>query len=349
QSCTGKDSFVNALFDQELIKISEKDYSNTETNIDLSESIYHIKEQLVSIRIKVMKIKTFGRSFIFSIESKKPSKVLKKCMVEYLENQICPSKREDVFDERVHLVVYFVRPDPVGLTELDIETLKGISSSSDSSKVTSNVVIVIGRSDSIPFDENLPEEKQQITKIKEKIRSQIEKHGIIAVELILDEKNQFSTEVKPCLPAAVVTNKCAASKNTPNDFNIVRKLLFENLANLAVATNDNHYQKFKKSFLSKFIDISDDDNRDTSLYSLFEGENTETSNSKNEKVHAQTNVEEVKEKYQEALNKLQNKNTKELTKLKQMLEEKQKETPTNIRETLKSDKKKKKSMIFHKK
>lgn len=151
QEGTGKSSFINSLCKQQVLQRDtihvdpKKSHLNPGIEI-IRQYINIIEEKSTPISLDIVFTPGFGDNID---NSKCNSKI-----IEYLENQFdevlteeCRIQRDPRFkDGRPHAALYFIRPTSKGLRELDVETMKLLST-------RVNIIPVIGKADSLTLEE----------------------------------------------------------------------------------------------------------------------------------------------------------------------------------------------------
>lgn len=152
QEGTGKNCFINTLCDREVIKnefdeIIKPKNSHLNPGINIIKTHVNITEQnSTPISLDLILAPGFGSNI--NNEDCIPK------LVEYLERQFddvlkyeYKIKRDLKFkDGRPHACLYFIRPTSKGLTELDIETMKLLST-------RVNIIPIISKADTLNEDE----------------------------------------------------------------------------------------------------------------------------------------------------------------------------------------------------
>lgn len=151
-------------------------------------------------------------------------------------------------DSRIHVAIYFIRPTSKGLSELDIDVLKKISS-----KV--NVLPVLAKSDTLTEDE--------LKLNKELIMKHVKLHNINIYNF--EEEEEFQS-IQDKLPFSIISSNVVQDgihvRNYPwgrlvieesnCDFNLLKNILFgSHLQEFKDQTINTKYENYRWEQLSK--------------------------------------------------------------------------------------------------
>ncbi|XP_070572209.1 septin-2-like [Ptychodera flava] len=262
ESGLGKSTLVNSLFLTDLYP--ERCIPGAAEKIDKTVSIdastVEIEERGVKLRLTVVDTPGYGDA-INNIDCFQP-------IIRYIDDQFerylqdeSGLNRRNIVDNRVHCCFYFISPTGHGLKPLDVEFMKALHH-----KV--NVVPVIAKSDTLT--------RKEVMKLKAKIVSEIEKHGISTYRIPdcdSDEDEDFkeqNRQLKDGMPFAV----CGSSQlievrgrkvrgrlypwgvvevENPDhcDFIKLRSMLITHMQDLQEVTQDVHYENFRSEKLAR--------------------------------------------------------------------------------------------------
>lgn len=250
RSC-GKTSFINSLFDQQLVKIS-KDEQHEAFNVYVSEV------DMEGIRRKISIVDTPGLGSTFNDSFIHDSIVifLRKQFCKFLTEETKINRNPNAEDTRVHAMVYFIPSRCGGLRSSDIKFLKMVD------KLV-NVVLVISKADTLTITE--------LKSFKEKVQSQVAENDIkvfnFSKETLFDAdvgselqkkqpftviafdslKNEINNRVYPWgTPGTMNVDHC--------DFKILREILLSSYTDMFIEdTNEELYESYRAEILSSLL------------------------------------------------------------------------------------------------
>ncbi|ODQ80151.1 hypothetical protein BABINDRAFT_166521 [Babjeviella inositovora NRRL Y-12698] len=196
---TGKSTFINTLCDQVIEPpLSEGTHGSWESpGLEIYTQIVDVVEKgSTPISLQIVRTPGLGDNLD---NTECPTKIL-----EYLERQFddilseeCRIRRNPrSLDNRVHVVLYFIRPTGKGLREIDILTMKVLSKSA-------NVIPLLSKADL------LTDEELKLNKVH--AMQDIATHGIPIYDFAsdIDDADSFeeARELQSLLPFAIVSSK----------------------------------------------------------------------------------------------------------------------------------------------
>ncbi|KAF0992496.1 hypothetical protein HZS_663 [Henneguya salminicola] len=202
ESGLGKSTFINNMFCSSIYvnaKYPEKYPPFSGKTMEIRSSTITILENDVPLRLTLIDTPGFGDSIDNSSCWEKITKFVDAKNLEYLdwENSL---QRSTFQDTRVHCCLYFISPTGHRLKPIDIEFLQKLQDKT-------NVIPIIGRSDSLTFDD--------LREFKKRISEDI-KHNEIqiydfqkAISNEIDEKDLMENYLSR-VPFAVVTSNYTA-------------------------------------------------------------------------------------------------------------------------------------------
>ncbi|OMJ27836.1 Cell division control protein 3 [Smittium culicis] len=189
----GKATLINSLFDSNIFEGQEQNDQSIVKNIDINTMSTELFDSGVKLRLNVIETSGFGdninnedcwKPIVENIESRFDSYLTQ-------ENKMSKSK---IVDNRVHALLYFIKPTGHSLRAIDINFMKKVHS-----KV--NLIPIIAKADMLTQDD--------ILGFKQRILADIQMHGINIFKPSLDsfDPTPTASEAKELLakiPFAVV-------------------------------------------------------------------------------------------------------------------------------------------------
>jgi septin family protein len=151
QEGTGKSSFINGLCKQKVLERDSIHVDPKESHLNpgidvVTHHINIVEENSTPIALDIVLTPGFGQNVDNTRCTSKIVGFLENHFEIFL-NEECRIQRDPKFkDGRPHAALYFIRPTSKGLSELDVETMKHLSS-------RVNLIPVIGKADSLTSDE----------------------------------------------------------------------------------------------------------------------------------------------------------------------------------------------------
>lgn len=254
-SGAGKTSFINSLFGSNLIQKKAEYHQNYLQRPNKTTSIIHHKMELIEdgFKLKLNMIDTPG--FGDYIDNRYCWYPIAQYIDEqyrtivYQENQ---PNRSDIVHGEVHVCLYFINPSAVGLSELDIEAMKNLST-------RVNLIPIISKADGLTSDEK--------NTFKQKIKNTMKEEDIPICELI-DSCNKAKRLIDE-MPFAVINSiekyenengELVRGREYPwgvsevenpkhCDFLKLREFLIEmNMGDL-ISSTENYYENYRRDFM----------------------------------------------------------------------------------------------------
>lgn len=257
ESGAGKTSFINTLFDSMLME-KQTSYSSgnlAKQNPGKTTTINHHKLDLIEdgfkLRLNVIDTPGFGDF----IDNKHCWYPITRYIDEqyrrlvYQENQ---PDRKTLTHNEVHVCLYFILPTAIGLSQLDIDAMRNLST-------RVNLVPIISKADGFTNEE--------ITTFKQRIRNTLKEEDIQICEL-MDEKSRIKTLINQ-MPLSIInsiekhTNKdgdivrgrkyswgVSEVENKDHcDFLLLRDFLIESYMGDLISSTEKYYQNYRKDFM----------------------------------------------------------------------------------------------------
>ncbi|KAJ1678098.1 Cell division control protein 3, partial [Spiromyces aspiralis] len=171
ESGLGKSTLINTLFDHQVFKPEEEVTAEPRKSVEIRSMYADIQENGVKLRLNVVDAPGFC-DFINNEDSWQPIlEHIESRFDAYLaqENRV---NRNKITDNRIHALIYFIKPTGHALRAIDIEFMKNLHT-----KV--NLIPVIAKADTLTADE--------LTAFKARIMADINYHGIQIFKPVSDE------------------------------------------------------------------------------------------------------------------------------------------------------------------
>jgi len=252
-SC-GKDTFINSMIGQNIFTDADKIESHQKDPIPITKKLI-LNEDGVKLDVSLTKIPNIG----WNCNNKHQISFCRKFVLSKLKNHLnfefSAEGNYILKDRRFHLVLYFVSPNHRGLSELDLEILKGIS--------LANKYVIVGKADSL-----LPNEFSSLKKI---ISAQLDENSIPTYNFRLGANIQCPAIIFSSMQ--MVENSingetygrpyewgtACMSNSLYNDFSAVSSAIFSELTNLINITDTKYYEYFRKEKLSNIVKLINSD------------------------------------------------------------------------------------------
>ncbi|RVD90708.1 septin 3 [Tubulinosema ratisbonensis] len=247
----GKSTFLNCLFDQEIIPLNQ-DTSN-------SLNVYSLNYDSEGIRKKISLIDTpsFGLHINDENTHNDIINYLKQQFDIFLAEESKIRRNPKFEDTRVHCLIYFISPSVYGMKENDINFLKNING-------LVNVIPVVGKSDSLT-----PEE---VFLMRKNVKNQILENEIEIYDFeqdFLDKNLEINTNINDYLPFTIINFDDVTAKTRVRnshsgliniedkkncDFSMLREIILSNyIDNLIDRTANKLYEDYRAEVLSHFM------------------------------------------------------------------------------------------------
>ncbi|KII66772.1 Septin-8-A [Thelohanellus kitauei] len=252
----GKTTLLRSLF---RINLQDDSHPTRSNDVLLTERELSLSEASVSLRVKLIESRGFGDQINKSDNSRNVVKYIEEKFESYYreESRVC-RQLDKVGDGLVHACIYMLEPTGASLSTLDIITLKEL-------QTRVNVILVIGKSDSLTPSE--------LKDFKKRIMEELLEKG---VELYKCPTDDPTVSTKNCelnlhIPFAVVASTeemlinnqlCRVRKYPWGSVNVddeshcefthLREaLLRNNLYHLIQTTHSKFFYRFRAEQLSK--------------------------------------------------------------------------------------------------
>ncbi|EGW33270.1 uncharacterized protein SPAPADRAFT_71136 [Spathaspora passalidarum NRRL Y-27907] len=269
---TGKTTFFNTLFGTELLSLEEE---RSVTRVDgISVDRFELQESKFKLNLQVIETKDYGNSLDNSNAWKTICKFIDDQFLKYLQQSQQPC-RKDLVDSRVHCCLYFLNPSKCSLCDLDIETMKNLST-------RVNLIPVISKSDILTPDE--------LVKFKAVVKQALHDNEIQICQYFtdLDLIHAINFSVPFSIVGSIDRYKndhgefvkgrnyhwgLVEIENSKHcDFLLLKNILItENMLDFVLST-DTFYEKFRSSYLANKIEsvLSPNENRDVTKLEGFQ-------------------------------------------------------------------------------
>lgn len=248
---TGKTSFINSIFDQQLVKIS-----GGETHEAFNVYVSDVDMEGVRRKISIVDTPGFGSTLNDSFIHDSVTVYLRKQFCKYLTEETKINRNPNAEDSRVHAMIYFIPSRCGGLRLSDITFLKMVNN-------LVNIILVISKADTLTVTE--------LKSFKSKVQKQIEENNIrifsfkkedlhdADVGLELQKKQPFTIISFDSLRNDV-TNRVYpwGTPGTMNvdhcDFKIVREIILSSYTDMLIEeTNEELYETYRSDVLSSLL------------------------------------------------------------------------------------------------
>ena len=247
---TGKLSFVNCLFGNELL-VENCDTANREF-LDINH--FELTENGFTLNLQIIETVNYGNFFDKGFKSDSLCAFVDEKFKAFLYQSRQP-RRESLIDSRVHCCVYFLTQTVNSISDLDIQTMKKLST-------RTNLIPVVAKADMLT--------EIELHNFKNLVRTTLEKHEIETCQSISNEK--LVQEINMKIPLSVISSSSSPLEINNNgkidrvrkypwclldieneswcDFHYFRKLLLEENMLEFVASTEVYYEQFRNNFLS---------------------------------------------------------------------------------------------------
>ncbi|GAV28605.1 hypothetical protein PMKS-002078 [Pichia membranifaciens] len=255
ESGVGKTSFINTLFDSLLIEKKNSYNEDFSQNPQKTTVITHHKMDLIEdgfkMRLNIIDTPGFGDY----IDNKYCWYPIAKYIDEqyrrlvYQENQ---PDRSNLIHSEVHACLYFIAPSAIGLTALDIDAMRNLST-------RVNLIPIITKADGFTNEE--------LSAFKQRIRNTLKEENISICELI-DEKSRIKSLINEMPFSTINSVDVYANDNGDNvrgrkykwglsevenpkhcDFLKLRDFLIESYMGDLISSTENYYENYRRDFM----------------------------------------------------------------------------------------------------
>ncbi|CAM9012507.1 unnamed protein product [Wickerhamomyces anomalus] len=191
----GKSTLINTLFSSHLVdSLGRKSSSEPITKTsEIAVSHHQLVENNVRLNINVVDTPGFGDQINNDKCWEPIVRYIKEQYSLYLRKELTAQREKFISDSRVHVVLYFIQPNNVGLRAVDVLALKKLSE-------IANVVPIISKADTLTLDE-----RENFRKI---LQTEFQYHNLNLYpynsEDLLDEEKELNESIKSIIPFAVI-------------------------------------------------------------------------------------------------------------------------------------------------
>ena len=251
---TGKSSFLNTLFDQEII-------SGQRENEKGSLNLYVLDINCEGIRKNVTVID--GPGFGYHIDDTRTHQNIENYIRSqfdaFLAEETKIRRNPHFEDNRVHVLLYFLSPNLQGLSQNDIVFLKSVDS-------LVNVIPVVGKADALTMEE--------LEELRKNVMQQIHENNISIFDFEKDTSDKnllINSEINKKVPFAVINAETVGieqtfkgrkmqwgliNTNDPNhcDFRLIKEILLSNYMDVLVEkTALELYENYRARVLPQIL------------------------------------------------------------------------------------------------
>lgn len=255
ESGVGKTSFINTLFDSLLIEKKSSYNEDFSQHPHKTTVITHHKMDLIEdgfkMRLNIIDTPGFGDY----IDNKYCWYPIARYIDEqyrrlvYQENQ---PNRSNLIHSEVHACLYFIAPSAIGLTALDIDAMRNLST-------RVNLIPIITKADGFTNEE--------LSAFKQRIRNTLKEENISICELI-DEKSRIKSLINEMPFSTINSVDVYANDNGDNvrgrkykwglsevenpkhcDFLKLRDFLIESYMGDLISSTENYYENYRRDFM----------------------------------------------------------------------------------------------------
>ncbi|KAI9268161.1 Septin-domain-containing protein [Phascolomyces articulosus] len=258
ESGVGKSTFVNTLFTTSI-----KEYKNPakrhekqlDRTVEIEITKAELEEQMFKVKLSVIDTPGFG-DYVNNYDSWLPViEFIDDQHENYMRQEQQPS-RQGMIDMRVHVCLYFIRPNGHGLKPLDIEIMKRLGS-------RVNLIPVIAKADTLT--------PKDLAQFKQRILEVIEAQNIRVYSCPIDSDDEDVTkrnmDIMSAMPFSIIGSTqlvrtpdnrevlgrqyswgCAEVENEQHcDFKKLRNLLVRShMLDLISTTEEIHYENYRQ-------------------------------------------------------------------------------------------------------
>ncbi|KAI8138484.1 Septin-domain-containing protein [Fennellomyces sp. T-0311] len=258
ESGVGKTTFVNTLFTTSI-----KDYKNPakrhekqlDRTVEIEITKAELEEQMFKVKLSVIDTPGFG-DYVNNYDSWLPViEFIDDQHENYMRQEQQPSRR-GIIDMRVHVCLYFIRPNGHGLKPLDIEIMKRLGS-------RVNLIPVIAKADTLT-PKDLAQFKRKILEVIEAQRIRVYSCPIESDDEDVTKRNM---DIMSAMPFSIIGSTqtvrtpdnrevlgrqyswgCAEVENEQHcDFKKLRNLLVRShMLDLISTTEEIHYENYRQ-------------------------------------------------------------------------------------------------------
>ncbi|KAI9489737.1 Septin-domain-containing protein [Zychaea mexicana] len=258
ESGVGKTTFVNTLFTTSI-----KEYKNPakrhekqlDRTVEIEITKAELEEQMFNVKLSVIDTPGFG-DYVNNYDSWLPViEFIDDQHENYMRQEQQPSRR-GMTDMRVHVCLYFIRPNGHGLKPLDIEIMKRLGS-------RVNLIPVIAKADTLT-PKDLAQFKQRILEV---IEAQNIRVYSCPIESDDEDVTKRNMDIMSAMPFSIIGSTqtvrtpdnrqvlgrqyswgCAQVENEQHcDFKKLRNLLVRShMLDLISSTEEIHYENYRQ-------------------------------------------------------------------------------------------------------
>ncbi|ELA48217.1 hypothetical protein VCUG_00258 [Vavraia culicis subsp. floridensis] len=247
----GKTSFINSLFDQQLVEISDS-HKQEAFNVYVSD----VDMEGLRRKISIVDTPGLGASMNDSYVHDSIVIYLRKQFCKFLTEETKINRNPNAEDTRVHALIYFIPSRCGGLRLADIKLLKKVD------KLV-NLILVIAKADSLTLNE--------LKTFKENVKDQVRRHDIrifnfdkenlndADVGFELQNKQPFTIisfdSLKPEVNNRIYPWGTPGTMNVDHcDFKILREIILSSYTDVLIEeTSEELYENYRTEVLSTLL------------------------------------------------------------------------------------------------
>lgn len=166
----GKSSFLNTLFDQ---NITSEEYKKDDGSLNIY--VLNVKSEGISRGVTIIDTPGFGNTMNNTEISRNIKNYIRSQFDSFLTEETKIRRSKNFEDNRVHCLLYFISPNPNGLSANDIAFLKSVDT-------IVNIVPVIGKSDALT--------KKELFDLRRNFSRQLSKYNISVFDFEKDTQDR---------------------------------------------------------------------------------------------------------------------------------------------------------------
>lgn len=247
----GKTSFINSLFDQQLVEISDS-HKQEAFNVYVSD----VDMEGLRRKISIVDTPGLGASMNDSYVHDSIVIYLRKQFCKFLTEETKINRNPNAEDTRVHALIYFIPSRCGGLRLADIKLLKKVD------KLV-NLILVIAKADSLTLNE--------LKTFKENVKDQVRRHDIRIFNFDKENLNDADVgfELQNKQPFTIISfdslkpevNNRIYPWGTPGtmsvdhcDFKILREIILSSYTDVLIEeTSEELYENYRTEVLSTLL------------------------------------------------------------------------------------------------
>lgn len=251
----GKSSFVNTLFDQEIVSMCTKQSDKVSMNL----YVLDVNCEGIRRNISVIDSPGFGHCINDTKTHQNIENYIRSQFDAFLAEETKIRRNPHFEDNRVHTLVYFISPNTHGLSQNDIAFLKTVDS-------LVNIIPVVGKADGLTA--------RELEQLRFNVMRQVRENSISIFDF---EKDSYDTSllmnqgVNDKLPFAMINSEAVSSSETfkgrkthwgvinindPDycDFNLLKEILLSSYMDVLVEkTATELYEEYRATVLPQIL------------------------------------------------------------------------------------------------